>query len=536
MGYAEAAGLPAISGLYATVIPLVIYALIGPSRSLVLGPDSSLAPMIAAVVVPVSARTGVSPLEVAGLLSLIVGAMMIAAGVARLGFLTELLSSPVRYGYLNGIALIVIVSQVPKVLGVSVESVDLPGRVVDMASAIGDGQVQRAPLIIGCASLVAMLGLRRWHRSIPAELIVMLASMAAVGWWEVGGSRLSTVGTMPRGLPSVSVPEVPFAEIGPIVAAAVWITIVALADTSVLSRSIAAKRHESVDANYEIAVLGLTNVANAFGSGFPISSSQSRTSVAAALGGRTQLAPLAGAGAVMLFLVAWPGAFRTLPTATLAAVVICAALRMVQVRAVVALARVRNSEVVLSVVSFIAVAALGVLWGIAVAIGLSVLNVVRKAWRPHTAELVRVDGLKGYHDASRHPEGQRIPGLVLFRFDAPLFFANAAGFRTALLSLLRNDTTRVVVTAEPMTDIDATAVEMLTDLHRELADRHVVLAFAEMKGHLRERMARAGLVDVVGPGRFAPTVGEAVRSHLVEHDIEWVDWEDRSTPARDDQR
>jgi MFS superfamily sulfate permease-like transporter len=297
----------------------------------------------------------------------------------------------------------------------------------------------------------------------------------------------------------------------------------------------AAKRHETVDANYEIVVLGLTNVANGFGSGFPITSSQSRTAVATALGARTQLAPLAGAGAVALFLIAWPGAFRLLPTATLAAVVICAALRMVQFRSVIALARVRTSEFVLSMVSFVAVAAVGVLWGIAVAIGLSVLNVVRNAWRPHSSELVRVDGLKGYHDANRHPEGQRIPGLVLFRFDAPLFFANAAGFRTSLMALLRSDTTRVVVTAEPMTDIDATAVEMLTDLHRELAERHIVLAFAEMKGHLRERMARAGLVNAIGPGRFAPTVGEAVRSHLVEHDIEWVDWEDRVVPTREDQ-
>jgi MFS superfamily sulfate permease-like transporter len=239
-----------------------------------------------------------------------------------------------------------------------------------------------------------------------------------------------------------------------------------------------------------------------------------------------------GALAIGVLLIAAPGAFENLPTAVLAAIVVVAGLGLVDVGEVVRLLRVRRGEFVLSVACTLGVVVLGVIPGIGLAVGLAVADFVRRAWRPHTAVLVRVDGLKGYHDAARHPEGHHIPGLVLYRFDAPLFFANAEWFRAEVRQLVEQPADGpvrwVVVTAEPVTDVDTTAADALEDLCDDLAHHGVVLAFAELKGHVRERLDRYGLVERVGPDRFYRTIGEAVKAYVRETGTTWVDWEDRS--------
>jgi high affinity sulfate transporter 1 len=533
MGYAEAAGLPAITGLYATMIPLLVYAVLGPSRILVMGPDSSLAPLIAATVVPLAAGNPDELLALAGALSVLAGLLCLAAGFLKAGFVTELLSTPVRIGYLNGLAVVIFASPLRKLFGIPVGADATLARFRELGEAIVDGETNTTALALGAVSLVVMLAAKRWLPRLPGALLVVVGSIAAVNLLGLEGD-LSLVGQLPEGLPSFAVPGIDWSDLAPLLAGAVGIAFVSFADTSVLSRSFAEKRNESVDPNHELVALGSVNVAAGFFQGFAVSASASRTPAAESAGARTQLTGVVGAVAIACLLVFLPGLFADLPNAVLAAIVLVAALSLVDVRSVVRLLRVRRGEFVLSIACFLGVVVLGVIPGIGLAVALAVADFVRRAWRPHTAELVRVDGLKGYHDAGRHPEGHRIPGLVLYRFDAPLFFANAEWFRSEVRELVERPTGGpvrwVVVTAEPITDIDTTAADALVDLHHDLAGRGVVLAFAELKGHVRERLDQYGVGALLGEHVYR-TIGEAVKAYIKATGTAWVDWEDRPGQA-----
>jgi high affinity sulfate transporter 1 len=531
MGYAEASGLPPIAGLYATIIPLLVYAVLGPSRVLVQGPDSSLAPLIAATVVPLAAGDPDRLVALAGALAVLVGLIGLAAGAVRIGFLTDLVSTPVRVGYLNGVAVVILASQLPRLFGIDVEATGVLGRFAELARGIADGETDAVSLALGGGAIAVMLVLRRWAPRVPGALVAVVGGIVAVRVLGLADDGLALVGSLPQGLPSFTVPDVRWSDLDDLVAGALGIAVVALTDTSVLSRSFAARRGEQVDPDKELLALGAVNVGAGLFQGFPVCASSSRTPAAEEVGARTQLTGVVGALAIAALLVAAPGLFADLPSAVLAAIVIGAAAGLVDVGEVARLLRVRRGEFVLSVACFLGVVVLGVLPGIGLAVALAVADVVRRAWRPHTAELVRVDGLKGYHDVARHPEGHRVPGLVLYRFDAPLFFANAEWFRSEVLALVEQPADGpvrwVVVTAEPITDVDTTAADALEDLHEDLARRGVVLAFAELKGHVRERLERYGMVDRLGADRFYRTVGEAVKAYVRATGTTWVDWEDR---------
>jgi MFS superfamily sulfate permease-like transporter len=310
--------------------------------------------------------------------------------------------------------------------------------------------------------------------------------------------------------------------------AAVGIAFVSFADTSVLSRAYAAKLGQDVDQNRELGVLGIANIATGMFQGFPLSSSGTRTAVADDLGAGSQFAGLTGAAVLGVLLIVGMGLVHDMPIAALSAVVIVAVFGLVDVRGARRLWQWRRTEFFLGLVTFLGVAVLGVIWGVGVAIVLSLLNFLRRAWWPHDAVLGRVDGLKGYHDVTRHPEAQLIPGLVLYRFDAPLFFANADRFRRRVDQLAHRDGTAwVVVAAEPMTDIDTTAGEVISALHEELSRAGVRLAFAELKGPVRDRLGVYGLASEIGDERFYPTIGMAVSAYLRETTTPWVDWEDQ---------
>jgi len=335
---------------------------------------------------------------------------------------------------------------------------------------------------------------------------------------------------LPEGLPSFVLPRVPSDVLPELITAAFAIALVATADTSVLSQSLASRRKEEVDPDRELVALGVANLATGLFQGFPISSSASRTPVAIAAGARSQLAPLIGAIAVALMLVVAPALLRDLPQAVLGAVVVAAAARLVDVAEIRRLWRMRRTEFALWAAAFLGVAVLGVLPGVFVAIVLSLVDFVRRAWRPHDATLVRVDELKGYHDIDRHPEGRTIPGLLLYRFDAPLFFANASFFRRevrAHVSAAEEPVRWVVVAAEPITDIDTTAADMLGELMDDLDAAGIALAFAEMKGPVKDRLRAYGLYERVGDERFFPTIGTAVDGYVQTSGVGWVDWEER---------
>jgi len=529
MGYAQAAGLPPITGLYATIVPLLVYAVFGPSRVMVLGPDSSLAAVIAGIILPLGGRDPARAVALAGMLAILTGIMILLAGVARLGFVTELLSRPVQLGYLYGIAITIMVGQLPKLFGFSVDGSGLLSEAWGFVQGLARGEINGAALAVGLVGIVVILGLRRLWPKVPGVIVAVGLGIAAVAAFDLAGRGVQVIGVLPQGLPSFAFPDVRLADLPLLFGGALGIALVAVADTTVLSKSLAAQRKETVDPNQELVALGAANLAAGLFHGFPISSSASRTPVAIAAGARSQLTPLVGATAIVLLLLVAPAALQNLPQPILAAVVITAAIGLVDARAVRRLYRVRRPEFVLWLTAFLGVAVLGVLVGILVAIVLSLADFVRRAWRPYDAVLGREDELKGYHDLERHPNARQVPGLLLYRFDAPLFFANADYFRGRISDLVATTTPRirwVVVAAEPITDVDTTAADALFDLLSELQRQEVVLAFAELKGPVKDRLRRYGLYDQVGSEHFFPTVGTAVDGYLRTTGMEWVDWED----------
>jgi high affinity sulfate transporter 1 len=533
MGYAEAAGLPAIAGLYATIGALIAYFLVGPSKILVLGPDSSLLPLVAAAIVPLAAGDPARSIALAGALTIMAGILCLIAALARLGFVTDLLSGPIRVGYMNGIALIIVVSQLPKLLGFSVEANDVVGGLVGLVQGIVDGETVPLAAAIGIGALAIILALKVVSRRIPGVLVAVILAGVVVAIFGLS-AELAVVGEVPRGLPAIGLPAVTIDDLAVLFPTAFGVALISFADTSVISRSFAARRGERVDADRELAALGIVNVAAGLVGGFASSGSATRTPVAEAAGSRTQITGLVGAVAIIVLLVAVPGLLAPVPNSALAAVVISAALSLFDVDGLRRLWRQRRSELGLAVVAFLAVVLFGALPGIAVAIGLSLLNFIRRAWRPHDAVLGRVANYKGYHDTERHPEARLVPGLILYRWDAPLFFANADLFRERSLAVVDDAPPPVrwlAVTSEPMTDIDTTAADMLDELITELARRGIELHFAELKGHVKDRLRVYGVFERLGADHFHPTIGSTVKAYLARHpDVTWLDWEDEPRP------
>lgn len=554
MAYAQASGLPAVHGLYATIVPLVVYAVVGPSRILVVGPDSTLAPLVLAAVVPLAAgvQRADQLVALASMLAVIAGVIGLVAALLRMGFVTDLLSAPVRVGYVHGIMLTILASQLPKLFGFSVASADVLPRLSDLVAGLLDGDAAGWAALLGVGAVAVLVTAPRVAPRIPASLVVVVASIVVVLAVGLDSGDLALVGELPRGLPAPVWPDVSFDDALTLFGAAVGVAFVAYADTAVLSRVLSVRRGEAVDPDRELAAIGAVNVAAGLFQGFPVSASSSRTPVAEAAGARTQITGVVGALTVAALVLLAPGAFRNLPESVLAAVVVTAAWRLVDLRALRRMARVRRADLVLSLIAFLAVAALGPIAGIGVAVGLSLLDVMRRAWRPHATQLVRLDGVKGYHDVERHPEGRTVPGLVLYRFDAPLFFANAGHFAREVRRIVGvddgngspwldrrpdgrggighdrqpDDVRWVVVTAEPITDVDTSAAEELEHLLDDLERAGITFAFAELKGPVRDQLERYGLAQRIGSDRLFRTVGEAVRTYVEETGVAWSDWED----------
>ncbi|BEL03788.1 sulfate permease [Actinoplanes sichuanensis] len=514
MAYAELAGLPAITGLYTSVLCLVAYAVFGPSRILVLGPDSSLGPMIAAVLLPLVVADGdpAKAVALASMLALMVGAMLTVAAVAKLGFVADLLSRPTQLGYVNGLALTILIGQLPKLFGFSTDGEGLIGETTAFLRGVAAGETVPAALAIGVGGLAVILVLRRWAPKVPGILVAVLGAILATVWLGLEERGVSVVGPLPQGFPPFTIPSVEWSELGLLAAGALGITLVSVTDTISTASTFAARSGQEVRGNQEMIGIGAANLAAGLFQGFPVSTSGSRTAVAESAGARTQVTGLVGAGAITLLLVLVPGLFKDLPQPMLAAVVIAASLSLADAAGMRRLWKQRRVEFALAVAAFLGVALFGVLPGIAVAVGLSVLNVFRRAWWPYHTVLGRADGVAGYHDVRSYPDAELVPGLVLFRFDAPLIFANARTFRDEVrhLSRLEPAPEWIVVAAEPITDIDTTAADMLEDLDEELNAKGISLVFAEMKDPVRTKIDRYKLTRTIDPEHFYPTIEDAV--------------------------
>jgi high affinity sulfate transporter 1 len=520
MAYAELAGLPPVTGLYTTVACLVGYAAFGPSRVLVLGPDSSLGPLIFAAIAPlvVAGDDPGTAVVLAGMMAVMVGLMEVGLGLGKLGFVADLLSQEVQLGYMNGLAVTIIVGQMPKLAGFSTDA----DGFVDEIRAFAGGFDERnsMALAVGLATLAVLLVLPRITGKIPAVLVGVVGATVATAIFDLD---VPTVGALPSGFPVPSLPWTDAGDLVPLAVAALGITLVSLTDTIATSTSFAARRGEEVDPNQEMIGIGAANVASGFFQGFAVSTSSSRTAVAEQAGAKSQLSGIVGASLVLLLLVAFSSLLADLPQSSLAAVVIMAAISLFDFSTPVRYVRVRKSSLVLSLVAAAGVIFIGVLEGILVAVVLSILLFFHRSWWPHGEVLGRVEGREGWHSVRSSENAVERDGVIVYRWEAPLFFANAGMFREQIRRLVhRRQPSWVVLQCEAMTDIDVTAADMLERLDRELNDAGVHLAFVELRGRLQDLVLRYGLYATLDRDHFYGSIEEALadidgeRSHTGE--------------------
>jgi high affinity sulfate transporter 1 len=535
MAYAELAGLPPITGLYTSILCLLGYAVFGPSRILVLGPDSSLGPMIAATVLPLLGARGdpARAIELASALAILVGAFMVLGGLLRLGFVADLLSKPTMIGYMNGLALTILVGQLPKLFGFSVDGNGFIEELKGFVRGIADGKTVGAALAVGVFGLVAILLLQRILPKIPGVLAAVVLSIAAAQLFSLADHGVKLVGTLPKGFPPLTVPSLELSDLALLVGGALGIAVVALADTIATASAFAERTGQELNGSQEMIGIGAANIGAGLFQGFPVSTSGSRTAVAEQAGARTQVTGIVGAVAIGLMLVLVPGLLRNLPQPTLAAVVIAASLSLADLPGTIRLWHQRRSDFFLCLAAFLGVVLVGVLQGIAIAIVLSILSVFRRTWWPYQAVLGRAPGVPGYHDLASYPDAECLPGLVILRFDAPLVFANARAFRDRIVKLAAAEPKPrwIIVAAEPITDVDTTAADMLEDLDEAINAQGVSLVFAELKDPVRQKIERYELTRTIDPSHFFPTLSAAIEAFRRETGAEWEGPDDRAAAA-----
>jgi len=513
MAYAELAGLPPITGLYTTVVCLIAYALVGPSPILVLGPDSSLGPMIAATILPLAAGDPETAIALAGMLALLVGAVTVGAGILKLGFVADLLSSPVRTGYLAGLAVVILIGQLPKLFGFST---DADGLVGELAAFVqGLDMTNPWALAIGLLSLAIILGLKRLSPRTPGILIAVVVAIVLSVVLDLAAEGVAVIGVLPQGFPLPAFPAVPASDIPLLFASAVGISLVAVGDTISTSGGFAARAGYEVDGNQELAGIGSANLAAGLFSGFPVSTSGSRTAVAFQSGAKTQLTGLVAASLVVAMLLFVPGLVQAMPQPVLAAVVIAASISLFDVAELRRLLALRRTEFGFALVCALGVMFVGVLQGIVIAVVLSVAYIFKRAAAPYATVLGKDPGAPGWHDIRRHPDAQQVPGLLIVRWSAPLFFANANQFRDLIRGLVKDaepPPAWVLVAAEPITDLDTTAGAMLADLDLELNAQGIHLAFAELQANVEDMIVRYGLLETIDQGHLYASVTEGVKA------------------------
>jgi high affinity sulfate transporter 1 len=510
MAYASLAGLPPVTGLYTTIGCLAAYAVFGPSRILVLGPDSAISPMIFAALTPLLvAGDAHRAVALAGMLTVIVALIEVAIGLGRLGFFADLLSNEIQVGYLNGLALVIIAGQLPKLFGFSAEASgfgpEVKAFVHGLSSTVG------LALVVGLGVLAILIVLPRFTQVVPAVLVGIVVATVASATFDLHAHGVPTVGSLPRGIPRPSLPWTRLGDIGPLLVAAIGITLVSMTDTIATSSSFATRRGDETDPNQEMIGMGMANLGAALLQGFAVSGSASRTAVVEKAGAKSQLASVTGVGIVAALLVFFNSLLADLPQAALAAVLIGAAFSMLDFGVLTRYWRVRKSALLLSVIASLGVMIVGVLQGILIAIGLAALMFFIRGWQPHGAVLGRVDTLGGWHNVERYPEAFEVPDVVVFRWEAPLFFANSSSFRREIQKIVRTRHPHwIILQCEAITDVDVSAARMLEQLDNELTAAGIHLAFVELRARLQELVYQYGLFETMDWNRFYPTMETAL--------------------------
>lgn len=513
MAYATVAGLPPVAGLWAALVPMGVYALLGSSRQLSVGPESTTALMTATALAPLVVGDPARYAAMAAMLALLVGAICLVAGLCGLGFLADLLSRPVLVGYMTGVAVIMISGQLGKVTG---EDVTGDEFVTQIRSFVMELPSLHLPTVVLSGTVLALLlVLHRVAPHFPGPLVAVLAATAVVWLFSLEDNGIRVVGSIPAGLPAPSLPLIAMHDLATLVIPAVGIAVVAFSDNALTARTFAARKGDTIDASAELRALGICNLTTGVTQGFPVSSSGSRTALGDTVGSRTQLYSLVMLATVLLVMLAGRNLLEHFPMAALGALVVYAALRLIDAAEFRRLARFRRSELFLAVATTVAVLGFGVLYGVLVAIALSLMDTLRRIARPHDSVLGYVPGVAGMHDVDDYPDARPVPGLVVYRYDAPLFFANAENFRERALAAVEAADGPVewfVLNAEAQVDPDLTAVDALEQLRQDLTARGIVFAMARVKSDLRDDLVAAGFTDRVGADRIFPTLPTAVEA------------------------
>ena len=514
MAYATLAGLAPVAGLWAALLPLAIYAVMGSSRYLSAGPESSTALMTATALAPLAAGDSGRYAMLAAVLAGLVGVVCFVAGLLRLGFIADLLSRPVLIGYMAGVALIMVAGQLGRLTGTAVTGDGFIAEVRSLVHALPN--VHWPTLALSAAVLAALLVLARMVPRAPGPFIAVALASAAVAVFSLDRHGIGVIGAVPEGLPPVGLSSVPLSDLATLAAASGGVALVAFSDSVLNARVFAARKGETIDANAELRALGLCNMGSAVCHGFPVSSSASRTALGELAGARTQMYSLVALGLLLAVMLFAHGLLASFPTAALGAMVVYAAVRLIDIAAFRRLAKFRRSELILALLTALAVLVFGVLYGVLAAVGLSILDLLRRVARPHDSVLGFVPGVAGMHDIDDYPQAQLEPGLLVYRYDAPLFFANAEDFRTRAMAAVDANPDPVrwfVLNAEANVEVDLTALDAVDQLRRDLARRGIVFAMARVTWHLREALDAAGLLDTIGEDHIFPTLPTAVQAY-----------------------
>ena len=521
MAYATLAGVPPVYGLYAAIAGLLVYGILGTSRQLNVGPSSGMAVMTAATVAPLAAGDGETYLALSAALALVTGLLLVVGGLARLGFVAEFLARPVLVGYFIGLALTIAVGQVPALLGIPSSTGGFFEKLWDV---LGDlGQADPWTAVVGAASLALVLGLHVVAPRVPGALIAVIAGVAAARLLDLTDKDVALLGAVPSSLPELGLPDIPFDDFQRVLWSAAGVALLAYAESIATARKFAVANGYEIDANRELVAIGAANVGAGLSQGFPIDASASRTTVGDAMGQRSQLAGLLNAALVVATILLLTGFFADLPSATLAAIVIAAVLPLIRRGELQRLWRLDVVDFALAAICLLGVLFAGVLGGIVIAVIASLAALVYRSFTPHVAVLGRLRGGEegdedyGFRDISRHPGGETYPGLVIFRFDQEIFFANATMFRDHIRELVtgaESPVRTVIVDASAVTHVDTTALDMIGELQRELAGHSVELVFARLKGPVHDVLARAEAAGAIEPFRLFPTLRSAVADFL----------------------
>ena len=514
MAYATVAGVSPVAGLWAALLPLAIYPVMGSSRYLSAGPESSTALMTAAALAPLAAGDSGRYAALAAMLAVLVGVVCFAGGLMRLGFLADLLSRPVLIGYMAGVALIMVAGQLGKLTGTDVSGEAFVAQLRSLAAALPD--VHWPTLGLSAAVLTVLIGFTRLLPRAPGPFIAVVLASALVGIFSLDRYGIGVIGEVPGGLPALGISGVSLPDLGVLMAAAGGVALVAFSDSVLNARVFAARKGETIDANAELRALGLCNVGSVVCQGFPVSSSASRTALGEMVGARTQLYSLVALSLLVTVMLFGNRLLATFPTAALAALVVYAAVRLIDIPGFRRLAKFRRSELILALLTALAVLSLGLLYGVIAAVGLSILDLLRRVARPHDSVLGFVPGVAGMHDIEDYPQAHLEPGLLVYRYDAPLFFANAEDFRRRAIAAVDANPGPVrwfVLNAEANVEVDLTALDAVDSLRQELNRRGIEFAMARVTWHLREALTAAGLLDKIGADRIFATLPTAVTAY-----------------------